>query len=510
MNLSYAQNGEPNMKSILPIICNLNNGMTLIIENRPGSGVFAMCLSAPDRCIYEQPGKNGTGELLANLMSDGCRGLSRGEFFSLLNSMGAVLRTSQRRGGNEDNYFNNEQSIIRLETLNRFAEKAVDLLRDIVAVPNLNEDDISVRRGQLMTLLKEEEKKPLYHARRIFYEKLTGGHPYSRNPLGEKDSLPGISADDLQAFRDTLFHPSNLVLAVATSLPADEVAAMVEKSVEKSVKISVAPLSRAEYKSPTNLPLKESVKKSVRESVKKSVKKTVEKSVAPLSRAENKSPANLPPEAGAARLPDNTGTAHSLVGSHFAIGTAHSPVGSPTFFPFSPCRYEDPQNLETSAIMAGFPVSVPPEEEAAMHIAMSLLSSHLSYRLRECQGFAYAVITSLEKTRYGSFVKVSMETLQENAMRAAQSLREEFSAFHKEYITADDIRRIKGSYRGRTLMNRLSSINRAYYLTGNYILGEPLNYYAVLLKRMEALTGHQVMEVMRKHLWVGEMVEVVC
>ena len=478
VNLENSQNGEQIMIYPQPVTCKLNNGMTVILENRPDSGVFALCLCAPDRCIYELPDKNGVGEMLANLMSDGCRGLSRGEFFSQLNSMGIILRTSLRKSLSEDNYFNNEQSVIRLETMNRFAEKSVNLLRDIVMEPNLTDDDIVIRRGQLITLLNEESIKPLSHARRIFYERITGGHSYSRNPLGETDALIKISRDDLSAYRDVLFNPSNLVLAVETSLAPDEVMEMVDRAFFSGI-----------------FPENDSLLSST------GILPVVGKRVAPLSGEENKSSTDPPPGAGAARLPNNTN------------GTAHSPVGSPgfsRFSAFSPGRFEYPQNRDTSAIMAGFPVSIPPEDEAALQVAISLLSSHLSYRLRECQGFAYSVITGMEKTRYGSFVKVSMETSPENAIRAAQSLREELSAFPNEYVVADDIKRIIGSYRGRTLMNRLSSINRAYYLTGNYTLGEPLNYYAILLKQMETLTGHHVMGVMKKHLGVGEMVEVVC
>ena len=408
----------------------LNSGINLILECHPGSKVFALCLCSPDRRLYETPGKKGIGELTASLMPDGCSGLSRGEFISRLNGMGAILKTSMRKSGNEDNYNINEQSVIRFETLNRFAEDGIKLVADIVMNPNFHEEDIAVRKGQLMTLINENGKKSITYARQLFYEKITGCHPYSTSPLGEIEDIKSITRKDLLDFRNKIFNPANITIAIETSLPEEQVINQMEEAFS--------------------------------------------------------------------------------VMQHSDINKNDSTfVSIPQFNPPVYGKFQHLSGSEISAIVMGFPLNVPPEDEAAFNIAFSLLSSSISYQLREKQGFVYSVRTTYEKTRYGNFIISSLETSRENCEMAANSLREIITTFYREFVTADDVKRITGNFRGRIRMARLSSVNRAFYLTQNRILNEPLNYPEILLKQMEKLTPYQVGDVLKSYLNNEEIVEVI-
>jgi len=408
-----------------PVVKILPNGITIILEHRENSPIFAMCLKVKDPCLFESPDRCGTAEILMNLLSDGCLGMPRKEFYSRLNRMGAILKTSEKLDNLIDPYFLNQSRSIRLETLNRFAEESVKLLSDIILKPNLCREDIEIHQKQLLAHLKDQEKKSSTTALKLFYRHLTGGHPYSVSPTGKISKVELIGTDDLREFCKSLFSPGNIILAVETSIPGEEVFEWIMKS----------------------FPLKK----------------------------------------------DEKYESHEII-------------------PFNACeagRYRDSIDSERASVVIGFPVNIPFEDEAAMEIAVSLLHSQVSFRLREVQGFAYGVRIYHQKTRYGQFVQISLETRAENAKRAAESVKEILGDYHREFLIGDDIGRIRKNFRCRSMLDRLSSINRADNLASDLLLKDPLNFYKILLRNMEDLSPYRLREVLKKHFARGEIVDVI-
>lgn len=177
----------------------------------------------------------------------------------------------------------------------------------------------------------------------------------------------------------------------------------------------------------------------------------------------------------------------------------------PPFGSFTPGRFRLSPGFSPAAVMAGFPLSPDSGDEAALLAAMQILTAHLSFQLREKMGYSYRINGGLEKTRYGSFARFYLETGNINAPRAADMLESLLFNFRGEHICLDDVKRMAANYRGRSLISRLSSINRAFLLGMDSLLGDPLNHRLELIKEMEKLTPYRVRDVVKKYLSPGEI-----
>jgi zinc protease len=110
---------------------------------------------------------------------------------------------------------NEEDTVLRLSTMKEDWEKGMGLLAEILTRPRFEGEVIHVAKDQALTNLKRQGEKARTVSVReamIWHFK---GHPYGRDPLKGLETIPLIAKEDLAAFLETYFVPSNMVVSVA-------------------------------------------------------------------------------------------------------------------------------------------------------------------------------------------------------------------------------------------------------------------------------------------------------
>lgn len=97
----------------------------------------------------------------------------------------------------------------------------------------------------------------------------------------------------------------------------------------------------------------------------------------------------------------------------------------------------------------------------AMVLMTAVLSDRLSRRVRETDGLAYSVGASVELSADRAWLTVAMGTRPENVEKAIASTRAEMARLASEAVPDAELARIRASCRSRSLMRRMSAINRA-------------------------------------------------
>lgn len=128
------------------------------------------------------------------------------------------------------------------------------------------------------------------------------------------------------------------------------------------------------------------------------------------------------------------------------------------------------------------------QDEVAIVVTNALLSDRIAFNLREKQGLAYAIGSSVFlhsfdklRTQDESFLEgigwfqVFMGTRPENLPRAQEELTAEIKKFRAEEIAPDKLTRIVNRLSGSSLMRRMTSINQAYFLGLQEFRNKPLN-----------------------------------
>jgi zinc protease len=91
----------------------------------------------------------------------------------------------------------------------------LELLADIVMQPVFPPDEVERKRGEMTTLIRQDEDNPSTMAMEGLLADLYGAaHPYGRRPRGSVESVEAIDASALRRFHAKRFRPASLSLVV--------------------------------------------------------------------------------------------------------------------------------------------------------------------------------------------------------------------------------------------------------------------------------------------------------
>jgi zinc protease len=200
---SAATNGKEEVRDAPRKRTLLDNGLTVIAEQRAGSAVFAVHLMTRRRSVLEPEGKAGIADFVHRMIARGTESRSREEIEKELREAGVVFTAA----GNPtvpfgDFYTSRLYSYLRLESLQGKAEEALDLLADMVGKASFPPDEIDAVRGEMKDYIAFRDASPGSLAARLQAERLYGPGALAEDVLGREETLNSISRKDLLSFRE--------------------------------------------------------------------------------------------------------------------------------------------------------------------------------------------------------------------------------------------------------------------------------------------------------------------
>jgi zinc protease len=174
----------------------LDNGMRLITDRRPGSGVVALELWLDAGLLREA--KPGLAYLTGRLLEEGTEKRSGRELAEAIEDVGGTFEcgstgTSVR---------------VCLEDL----ALAVDILADVTTRPAFPANALSWVRDRISAELCADLEDPAFRADLSFRELVYGSHPLGRDPRGIARDITRLSRADVLEHHRRYFVPQNAVL----------------------------------------------------------------------------------------------------------------------------------------------------------------------------------------------------------------------------------------------------------------------------------------------------------
>lgn len=139
------------------------------------------------------------------------------------------------------------------------------------------------------------------------------------------------------------------------------------------------------------------------------------------------------------------------------------------------------------------------EDAIPLVVANAILSSRLGLELRETQGLAYSVGSTVKFDRDFGWFYASMGTGWENFDTAKEGILAEISKMKESYVTEQELSKAINSLWGSMLTARLARNNQAYYMGVNEYLGVGYDYEDEYLTKLRKVTKEQVREAARKY-----------
>lgn len=399
----------------------LDNGLVVLVQQVPGSPVFAAHLLARDRALWEPEGRAGIADLLHRLLPRGTTTLDAKGIEDRLKAMGGRMETAgDPQAPFGDFYTSREFSYVRLEAMDEFGGQALDLLADVVAHPRLDPPEIERVRSQMLDFLQARAKSPGKVAEDRVMEALLKAHPFAGPVLGSEAAIRAISRADLEAFHRRYLAPGNLILSVASGTDPERVLAMVRSTFGR-------------------LP----------------------------------AGAGAGERAGPPRRPFPTPGEGRTVRAH--LGLAQGAI-------------------EAAKLLRG----VSDRERLALEVGNGVLSARLFLDLREREGLAYTIGSSVSFWGGDGLLTVAMGTAPKNLGRAREALLRTVEAVAAEPPTGEEVERRANAIAGRYTMRMLSSINRAFYLGLAEFKGYDHGFADAYRAALRAVTPAEVHAAMRK------------
>lgn len=167
--------------------------------------------------------------------------------------------------------------------------------------------------------------------------------------------------------------------------------------------------------------------------------------------------------------------------------------------PDAPARHVVEVGREQTILYLGKLLEIDQGDWPAVVAANAVLSDRLAFRIREREGLAYMVGSSVQRGPWGAALTVTAGVSPDNVEKAEALVREEMARLPRG-VNARELEAAVGSLRGRALMRRMPSISRAWYLGLAEMEGRAPGADLRILERLGRITPREARKAARAYL----------
>ena len=183
----------------------LANGVRVWSVQHHQVPLIAVLVLVPVGASSDPSNRPGLAAITGDMLDEGCGDRSALEVHEALGRIGAQL----------DLDVGYDATVIGLTTLERYLDRGLELVRDMLVRPRFEQREFDrVRELRLNRLLQLKDMPPAL-ADRAFAQMLYRGHPYGHLPIGSEGALRSLMIRDITSFHRRAFIPSRTtVIAV--------------------------------------------------------------------------------------------------------------------------------------------------------------------------------------------------------------------------------------------------------------------------------------------------------
>lgn len=443
----------------------LPNGAEVYALSGPDSPVLAVHLFVRDRAAREPQGRAGVAELLHSLLGTATRDRSAQDMSLALQSIGAELKTADSPEiPYDDFYTSSEFSFVRLNTLDRYAGQAFPLLAEILSHPVFPESDFEQAKSAALRRVARTEGSSRATAQRRLETWLRPGSD-GAGVYGTSATLSPITLDEVRSFAGSYLDPRSFLFVIASSLPVDELRTLTEGTLGTMPVPSAPPPSR------------------------------------PLSEATGSTAAKPDGRELLARI--RALRAEGAQERDWETCLPLSATQRTSLRADSMALLCDPVDSGQSYISLVRIIQASDSLRPVLTLANAVLSDQMAQQLREREGLAYSIGSSLIEQSPGTWVWVaSAGTSGANLPRMLEGFQEAPAKLLRTPVDSLSVGKTAAKIYGRGLMRRATRINWAYYAGMSILQGQDPLGMEERQRALAAVNDAQVADVVRR-FWNG-------
>jgi len=189
----------------------LDNGVTILAKSNHTTPAVSTVIGVRTGAYADPQDRDGTAALCARVLDRGTVTRSAEAIADDLDGRGASLSVAAGR----------HQMAIAATCLTEDFRDVLSLAADIARHPRFADDEITTRRDNLISSLRQAEDDPASMAVDAFMKALYGDHSYARPVRGTVAGIEAIRRQDLVRFHQKGFDPSAITVVVVGDVEED-------------------------------------------------------------------------------------------------------------------------------------------------------------------------------------------------------------------------------------------------------------------------------------------------
>lgn len=196
----------------------LANNLTVIGEQIPGAHSVGLAFFVKTGARDEVPAVSGVSHFLEHMLFKGSEKRSAEDINNDLGRIGAQANA----------YTTEENTVYYATVLPEYFSAAVELLSDMMR-PVLAQSEFDVEKKVILEEIEMYQDRPTFVLFERAMREFFGKHPAGNSVLGTSESITALTRDQMHAYFDARYVPSNIVLAAAGKFEWDELVQLAEK-----------------------------------------------------------------------------------------------------------------------------------------------------------------------------------------------------------------------------------------------------------------------------------------
>jgi predicted Zn-dependent peptidase len=198
----------------------LSNSLPVIVEELPAFNSATVLILVKAGSRYEKESEKGLSHFLEHMFFKG------GEKYKNAKEVSTIVDSI---GGDFNAFTGKEYAGYYVKCATEHLNIAYDLLSDMLITATLKDEEINKERGVILEELNMYQDTPMYQASWDFEEFLLGDQALGWDTIGDKKVIKKLNSQDFKNYKNSLYTPDNLVLAVSGGISKDKVFNDLEK-----------------------------------------------------------------------------------------------------------------------------------------------------------------------------------------------------------------------------------------------------------------------------------------
>ena len=195
-----------------PTEARLENGLRVIVAERPGLPILAAELLVRTGAEVDPEGRAGAASMTGSLLTKGTDRMTAPQIASAIESLGGEIESGARW----------DASSAVIVVLSSNAGPALGILADVVLHPAFKQEEIDRLKNQTLDGLRVVLQQPGALARYVTDRVVYGSSEYGHAAGGTMETVQAIKRDDLVKLYQTYYTPENATLILAGDITLEQ------------------------------------------------------------------------------------------------------------------------------------------------------------------------------------------------------------------------------------------------------------------------------------------------